>query len=189
MNWVDLVVLAVVVVSAMLALMRGFVREVMGIGAWVGAAVVTFWGAPGLEPRMRAWTDNADFATPLAYLVVFVAALILFSVAAGLIGGVVRGSGLGGIDRTLGVLFGLARGAALVVVAYIAAGFLITPDRWPEPVLQSRALPFAYVGATWLASQMPPQYRPKVPAPPAGRETTAAELMHLPPQGRATARP
>lgn len=189
MNWVDLVVLAVILFSAMLALMRGFVREVLGIGAWVGAALVALWGGPGLEPRLRGLTGNADFTMPLAYGLVFLVALILLSVTAGLVGGVVRVSGLGGVDRTLGIVFGIARGAAIVVVAYIAAGFLVVPERWPEPVLQARALPYAYAGATWLAEQVPPQYRPRVPPPPAGRETTAADLMHLPAQGRATARP
>jgi membrane protein required for colicin V production len=189
MNWVDLVVLGVVVVSAVLALMRGFVREVLGIGAWVGAAIVALWGAPGLEPRVRAFTGDVDFAAPLTYVLVFIVALVLLSVVAGLIGGVVRGSALGGVDRTLGIVFGIVRGAALVIVAYIAAGFLMVPERWPTPVLESRALPYAYAGATWLAGQVPPQYRPRVPPPPAGRETTAADFMHLPPQGRATARP
>ena len=95
----------------------------------------------------------------------------------------------GSIDRTLGVVFGLVRGAALVMVAYIAAGLLVTPERWPEPVLQARALPYAYQGAAWLVGQLPPQYRPKVPEPPPGRETRSADLLHVPAQGRATAHP
>ncbi|CAH2601554.1 Colicin V production protein [Rhodovastum atsumiense] len=189
MNWVDIVVLAVIAVSAMLAFLRGFVREVLGIGAWVAAAAAALWGAPDFEPRVRAWMGNGDLSAPIAYVAVFVVSLILLSVVAGLIGGVVRGSALGGVDRSLGVVFGIVRGAALVVVAYIAAGFLVAPERWPEPVLQARTLPYAYEGATWLAEQLPPRYRPAVPKPPPGRETRAADLLHVPAQGRATARP
>lgn len=189
MNWVDTLIFAVLFISAVLGLMRGLVSEVMGIGAWVGAAVIALWGGPELEPRMLAWTGLADWAAPLAYVTVFLGALILLSVASGLIGGVVRGSVLGGIDRSLGVVFGLARGAALIVVAYIAAGLLVTPERWPEPVLQARTLPYAYQGAAWLASKIPPHYRPMVPEPPTGRETRAVDLLHVPAQGRATARP
>jgi membrane protein required for colicin V production len=189
LNWVDIVVLVVIAASAILAFMRGLVREVMGIGAWVGAGIVAVWGGPDLEPRMLAWTGKADWSAPLAYAAVFVGALILLSVVASIIGGVVRGSMLGSIDRTLGVVFGLVRGAALVVVAYIAGGLLVTPERWPDPVLQARALPYAFQGAAWLVGQVPPQYRPKVPEPPPGRETRSADLLHVPAQGRATARP
>jgi len=189
LNWVDIVVLVVIAFSALLAFMRGFLREVMGIGAWIGAGIIAVWGAPDLEPRMREWTGNADFALPAAYAAVFVGALILLSVVGGLIGGVVRGSVLGGIDRTLGVVFGLARGAVVVVVAYLAAGLLMAPERWPEPVLQARSLPYAYQGAAWLTGKMPAEYRPRVPEPPAGRETRAADLLRVPAQGRATARP
>jgi membrane protein required for colicin V production len=188
-NWVDLVVLAVIAISAMLAFMRGLVREVMGIGAWVGAAVVAVWAGPELEPKIRTLLGANDISMPVAYVVAFVVALILLSIVAGMIGGIVRGSILGGIDRTLGVLFGLARGALLVVAAYITAGLVVAPERWPDPVRQARALPYAYQGAVWLAGQVPPQYRPKIAEPPPGRETRAADLLHVPAQGRATARP
>jgi membrane protein required for colicin V production len=188
-NWVDAIAFAVLFVSAVLGLMRGFVAEVMGIGAWVGAAVIALWGGPELEPRMLDWTGNADLAGPLAYAAVFVGALVLLSVLSGLVGGVVRGSVLGGIDRTLGLVFGLARGGALVVIAYIAAGLLVMPERWPEPVLQARVLPYAYAGAAWLAGTIPPHYRPMVPEPPTGREARAVDLLHVPAQGHAMTRP
>ncbi len=189
MNWVDIIILVVIAASAVLAFMRGLVREVMGIGAWVGAAIIAIWGGPDLEPRMLAWTGKPDWSAPLAYAAVFVGALILLSVVAGMIGGVVRGSMLGGIDRTLGVVFGLARGAALVMVAYIAGGLVVAPDRWPEPVLQARARPFVAEGAAWLVAQIPPRYRPTLPNLPSGRETNSADLLHVPAQGRATAHP
>lgn len=185
----DIVVLAVIAASALVAFMRGLVREVMGIGAWVAAAIVAVWAGPELLPRMREWTGNADFAGPLAYGAVFVVALILLSMVAGMIGSIVRGSVLGGVDRSLGIVFGLVRGAVLIVIAYIALGFVISPDRWPEPVLQARALPYAYRGANWLVEQMPLQYRPHVPAPPAGQDTRAADLLQLPARGRPTDRP
>ena len=189
MNWVDIIVLAVIAVSALSAFVRGFVRELMGIGAWIGAATVAAWGAPSLEPAVREWTGSADFSVPLAYAGVFLAALLLLSVGAATIGGVVRGIGLGTVDRTLGIAFGIARGAVLVIAAYLGASYLMPPERWPEPVRQARALPFAYQGAAWLAGKIPPPYRPVVPEPPAGRETRAADLLHVPAQGRATARP
>ena len=66
---------------------------------------------------------------------------------------------------------------------------MIPVDRWPPPVLQARTLPIAYRGANWVVAQLPPEYRPRLYAPPGGRETTAAALLHATPQGRATGRP
>jgi len=106
-----------------------------------------------------------------------------------LIGRLVRGSPLGGIDRTLGLLFGLARGAALVILAYIVAGMVVPLDHWPTPVLQARALAPAYAGARWAVRQLPVEYRPRLYAPPPGRQTSAESLLRATPQGRAVGKP
>lgn len=189
MNWVDLVVIAIVVASGLLAFMRGFLREVLGIGAWIGAA---FWAVATfhyVQPRFREWIANPDLADPAAFASMFLVALIFLSIIANILGGIVRMSLLGGIDRTLGVVFGLVRGAALVVFAYIITGMVLATDRWPDPVLQARSLPFAYQGAVWATGLLPEGYRPRIYPPPAGRETRAADLLHANPQGRAIGRP
>lgn len=187
MNWVDIFVLAVIAISALSAFLRGFVSEALGIGAWIGAAVVAIWGAPGFEPNVRQWTGSAELSMPIAYIGVFIVALILLSVGVAMIGGVVRGVGLGMLDSSLGILFGIVRGALVVSVAYFAASRLVPVERWPDAVLDARALPYAYQGAAWLADRIPPQYRPSIPAPPNGRETRAADLLRVPAQGRANA--
>ena len=102
-----------------------------------------------------------------------------------MISNAVRGSALGGLDRTLGLVFGLARGAVLLSVAYIVAGFAIAVNQWPPVVLEARSLPIVYRGAEWLAVQLPPPYRPVVAPLPAGRPTTSASLLHANPAGRA----
>ena len=189
MNWVDLVILAVLVVSALLAFMRGFAREVLGIGAWVGAGFFAAWSFPFVKERFHGWIANPDIADPAAFGAMFLVALLFLSIVAGMFGSLIRGSVLGGIDRTLGVAFGVVRGAALIVFAYIAAGMITTADKWPEPVLQARSLPYAYEGAVWVVNFLPDEYRPHLSAPPSGRETKAADLLHATPQGRALSRP
>ncbi len=187
MNWVDLVVLGVILVSGLLAFARGMVREVLGLGAWlVAAAVASPFGVfPLIQPWARQRVSDPALADTLAFVGVFVVVLILLSLIASAIAGAIRGSVLGGLDRTLGLLFGLVRGALLVCAAYIVVGLAIAVDQWPAPVLDARALPIVYRGSAWIVDHMPTGFRPAV-TPPPGRPTTSAELLHANPVGRAT---
>ena len=188
MNWVDLIVVAVVALSALLAFLRGFVREVLGVGAWIGAGFFAVWAEPFVEVRFLRWV-GPDFGKAAALAAMFILALLVLSAVSAMVGGVVRMSLLGGVDRTLGVVFGLLRGAALIAFAYIAAGWVVSADRWPEPVLAARSLPYAYQVAVFAADLLPAEYRPDVARPPTGRETHADDLLRARPQGSAIARP
>lgn len=189
MTWVDLCVLAVLAISGLLAFVRGFVREALGIGAWVGAAFVAVWAAPYARPHFREWLGQPDLVDPATYGAVFLAALVVLLLVSGWISTLVRMSALGGLDRTLGLVFGLVRGAAVVVFAYIAAGMVVPPERWPDPVQEARALPLAHAGAQMLVNALPEGYRPKVAPLPYQREATEDALLRATPQGRATAKP
>ncbi len=170
----------------MLAFSRGLVREVLGIAAWVGAIFFAGATVEFIRPQMRRWISNPDISDPASYAAMFLIGLIVLSIMVGIVGSAVRTSVLGGIDRTLGVLFGIARGIVIVAVAYVASGWLIPSDRWPEPVQAARSLPYAYGVAIWMVRFLPLDYRPNIPLPPGGRETHSADLLHATPQGRAT---
>ena len=119
MNWVDLVVLGVILISGFLAFARGLVREALGLGAWaIAAYVASPYGVfPMVQPWARMQVRDTALADTLAFIGVFVIVLILLSLIAGAIAGAIRSSALGGLDRTLGLVFGLIRGAALVCIA------------------------------------------------------------------------
>jgi membrane protein required for colicin V production len=185
MTWVDLAVLGVVFLSALVALMRGFTREVLGIGAWVGAGVVAAWAFPFARPHVLAWLGQPDLVDPVTFGGVFVAALVVLLLISHWAAGVIRASALGGLDRTFGLLFGLARGAALIVFVYIAAGLVAPIDHWPPPVLEARTLPLVYQGAVTAVRFLPAGYQPRVYPPPAAPVTTAEQLLHATPQGSA----
>ena len=189
MNLVDLLVLAILGVSALLGLSRGLVREMLGLGSWVLAGYLAFRFGPEVQPMMRQAVGDPDLADPAAYVLVFVVVLIGLSLLANLVGRIVRVSALGGLDRTLGLVFGLGRGALLLVAAYIPLALMLPPNRWPEPVLRARTLPFIYDGAVWAAGKLPPLYRPRVAPPPDGRPTTEADLLHATPESHALGPP
>jgi membrane protein required for colicin V production len=189
MTWVDLAVLAVLALSALLAFMRGLVREVLGLGAWVGAIFAGVWALPRVRPQFQQWLGPSPWVEPVAFAAVFIVALIVLLLLARWISTIVRNSVIGGVDRTLGLVFGLARGVALLILAYIASGMLVPVDRWPDVVLNAESVWPVYHGAQWVVDQLPEQYRPqRVHPPPPGRVTTAAELLQAPPQGRAVRR-
>ena len=185
MNLVDLGVLLILGVSALLGLSRGFVRELLGLASWVLAGYLAFMFGPQVQPMARQAIGNPDIADPVAYLGVFVLLLIVFSLVSSLVGRMVRVSALGGLDRTLGLVFGLLRGAAVLVAAYIPLSLALPPDRWPEVALRSRSLPVIYEGAQWLTSKLPSAYPLHVAPPPSAPATTEADLLHATPEGHA----
>ncbi len=185
MNWVDLVVLALMLVSGLLGSARGLVREVLGVAAWVVATVVAspYGLFPYAAPWVRRQVSDPGIADAVAFGGVFLVALIILWLVARTVSSAVRGSALGGLDRSMGLVFGLGRGAALLVVAYILLGIGLAVEQWPAPVLEARSLPIIHRGAEWLALQLPPNYRPAVARPPLGRLATAADLLRANPVG------
>jgi len=123
---VDAVVAGLIVLSAILAYSRGFVREALAIAGWVGAAVLAFVFAPAAQPLIKElpWIgeflgDSCELSIIAAFAGVFAIGLVLASLFTPLFSSVVQRSALGGIDQGLGFLFGVARGILLVGVAFL----------------------------------------------------------------------
>ncbi len=185
MTWVDAVVLAVLAVSAVLAFLRGLVQEVLGVGAWIGAAALALVLRPSVAPLLQGTVDPPWLADALAAGGVFLVVLIVLKVIIASIARLVQNSVLGGTDRALGMLFGVARGAFLVVLAYILGGMVLpATERWPEPVREARSLPLVIEGAQWLVAQLPADYRPRVASPPARPIPTQEDFERPPARNR-----
>lgn len=125
-NIIDAVVIGVILLSAILAYARGFVREVMAVVGWVAAAVVAYYFAPQAEPLIREvpvlkkfLEGSCELTLLAAFAVVFALALVVFAFFTPLMSSLVRNSLLSGPDRALGFLYGVARGVLLVAVALI----------------------------------------------------------------------
>jgi membrane protein required for colicin V production len=128
---VDGGVAVVIVISAILAYARGFVREALAIAGWVAAAVVAYMFAPRAEPLMREipvlrdFLDNCAASTITAFAAVFAVVLILFALFTPLFSSIVQRSALNAIDQGLGFLFGVLRGMLLVVIALVVYDFAV----------------------------------------------------------------
>ena len=186
MTWVDIAIVGGLAVSALLGLLRGFVREVLGVAAWVGAATAAVWARPMLLGKVHGWLPHDPaLADPIALAIGFLAALVVLLILTHLISKAVHRIGLGSLDRSLGLLFGLARGAALVILAYILAQMVIPIDQWPPAVQSARSLPFAYQGAVWAVGWLPAAERPGIKPPPAEPVPSIDSLLRARPRGMA----
>jgi membrane protein required for colicin V production len=135
---VDAFVAAIIVLSAILAYSRGFVRELMAIAGWVGAAVIAYIFAPQAEPLIKELPVIGDFLKEscelsiiAAFAAVFAVGLIVMSLFTPLFSSAVQRSVLGGLDQGLGFLFGVARGVLLVAVAFIVYDRAVAADTVP----------------------------------------------------------
>tara|TARA_R110002094_G_scaffold33089_2_gene45606 strand:+ start:256 stop:810 length:555 start_codon:yes stop_codon:yes gene_type:complete len=134
---IDGVVALVIVLSALLAYGRGFVREAMAIVGWIAAAVLAFLFAPRVEPLVREipvvgefLADSCELSVIGAFAIVFAIALIVVSLFTPLFSSVVQRSVLGGLDQGLGFVFGVARGVLLVAIAFFVYKTVITGQQY-----------------------------------------------------------
>src|SRR5499427_5807220 len=124
----DLVLLGVMLISGLLAMVRGFMREILSIAAWGAAALTTLYSFGKLLPTAKTYFNNDTVAAVVVVAGVFVGTLIIVSVITIKISDMVLDSRIGALDRTLGFLFGLGRGLIIVVVAFLFFNWLV-PDK------------------------------------------------------------
>jgi membrane protein required for colicin V production len=124
LNIVDYSVIGIILLSGLLALMRGFVREVLSLAAWVGAYFIAAKEYKFAEPWTHKLIRNETGSTALAAVIIFVVALTVLTLAGYFIARLIRGRTLTSIDRSLGFLFGLFRGALIVCLVYLGASYI-----------------------------------------------------------------
>ncbi|MGE0256125.1 MAG: CvpA family protein [Alphaproteobacteria bacterium] len=150
----DIAVVVVVVLGGLLGLSTGFLRGGLFILSWVGAALVTLHAFPYARPLARQHVQPDLIADIGAGAVVFIAALVMLHIVAGLLSGWVRGSRLNALDRSLGLLGGLACGAALVAVVYLPLSDMVGDDQ-PEWLATARTRPLVERAALIVRQALP----------------------------------
>jgi len=129
MTWLDYAVIGVFAASLFVGAWRGLVREVLSILGWVIAFLAANLLAGPLGPLMPQVIPSPELRVAAAYVAVFAGSLIVTSLLALLISKIVQATGLGGVDRLLGALFGAARGVLIVMAAVLLAGLTSAPKQ------------------------------------------------------------
>jgi len=168
-NFVDIVVLAVIALSTLLALGRGFVKEVLSVFGWIGAAIGTFL-IFFYVPEVRAFA-NKQIAEPLLADIVcavglFVVLLILLGFFNHAISSRIHASSFGPLDKSLGLVFGLVRGIVLVALAHMAMTDWFIPEKAqrPDVINQARTEPYVAMAATYIKTLIPQDLKDRASA-------------------------
>lgn len=158
-GWFDIAVAAVLLLSGAMAFSKGFVRSVLSVAAWIGAAAVAIYAFPIVRPHARDLIPMNLGADLAAGAGLFVVSLIVFSLLTQALSSKVKDSALNALDRSLGFLFGLIRGAVVVCLAYIGIVWLFSPDPAPGWVQNARTQPLIESGADLIRDLIPGSIR------------------------------
>lgn len=137
MSFLDIGIILVVLISLLIGLFRGFIREILSLFSWIAAIWIAYnfatTGAQYLEP----YIDQTPLRIVISFAGIFVTALIVFSIVSYLLYRILSIAGVSGIDRSLGTLFGLIRGVVIVGLLILAAHFMDFSSQpwWKESIL------------------------------------------------------
>src|SRR2546421_3044576 len=151
----DIILIGVMLISGLLAMIRGFMREILSIAAWIIAAVATLYFYAKLLPFAKSYFNNDLVAAAVVVGGTFLVTLLIVSVITVRFSDMVLDSRIGALDRTLGFLFGLARGLIIVVICYLLGSWLVPERTQPDWVRQAKSKVVLQSTGEWLMSMLP----------------------------------
>ena len=160
MIWIDYAILAIVGISGVISLMRGFIREALSLAGWIAA----FWIALVFSGKAAAWLDGyvsvPSVRVGMAFLAIFFGVLLVCGIVLRLAGLLVERTGMSGTDRTLGIVFGVLRGIVIAGLLVLLAGLTPLPlDPWWN---QSLFLPHFVGLANEIRAFLPPEMQQQI---------------------------
>jgi membrane protein required for colicin V production len=160
MNWVDYAILGVVVLSALVGLGRGLIREVLSLGVWVAAILVAWLFHREVAELLVPYLSQPSVRLAAAFIGLILGILLLGAVLGALLSALIEKTGLGAVDRVLGFGFGAARGVVIVAMAIYLAALTPLPEDswWPE----SRLIGHLQTVADWLIDMVPDEIQARV---------------------------
>lgn len=154
-SYLDLALLGVILVSAILSMVRGFTREVLAIASWAAAAVAAYLLYPWVMPYLEPYIQKDQIRQIASIAIVFFLTLIVVSIVTVKLSDAILDSKVGALDRTLGFVFGAARGFLLGVVAFLFFNWLV-PKAQPDWVANARLRPLLQLAGDDLIGLLPP---------------------------------
>ena len=153
MSWLDLVIIGVILISALISLVRGFVKESISLASWILAGFIAFRYFAALSELLLPYIESPTIRTAAAFSILFVCTLIIGAIINFMASQMVSRTGLSGTDRTLGVVFGAARGVLIVTMLVLLAGLTPMPTEtwWQE----SASIEYFATIASWLKEILP----------------------------------
>ncbi|MEJ2609433.1 MAG: CvpA family protein [Candidatus Thiodiazotropha sp.] len=153
MLWIDILIIAIIALSAIISLVRGFVQEVLSLATWIAAFTLAWIFFRSLAVQLSPWIDVQSMRLGVAYVLILVVVLIVGAIVNRLMKVLVSTTGLSGTDRMIGIFFGAARGAVMVAIVVLLAGLTPFPnDAWWH---ESTLIPYFQDMALWLKSYLP----------------------------------
>jgi membrane protein required for colicin V production len=140
-SYLDLGLIVIVLISALLSMVRGFTREVLAIGSWAAAAAAAYFFYPYVMPYVTPYIHKDPLPQAISAALVFFATLIIVSILTVRISDAILDSKVGALDRSLGFIFGAARGFLLGVVAFAIFNWLVAEKQQPEWVKVAKTRP------------------------------------------------
>ena len=179
LNIIDFAALIILVISGILATLRGMTREIMGLAGWPISILVARICAPYLSPLLEDLIQIEGLTDILAWGIPFVAAVILWFVFSSLVSPGLSKAGLGSLDRWLGFLFGVLRGYVIVLVVYVGSVMVVAEgeNNLPEIVIDAEITPALRGSAHLFAGVLPDDMRKMLieKLPPSAREVEAIQ--------------
>jgi membrane protein required for colicin V production len=154
-NFVDVLIVLTIIVSAGYAAWRGFVSETLSIFAWAAAAFATLYFGPWVVPLARGLISTYWLASLVAYAGVFLAVFIPLSFISYRFSESVKHSPIGPLDRALGIAFGVVRGLVVIGLAYLAFTYFVPIRQQPRWLTEARFLPLMQSSSEVLLSLVP----------------------------------
>ena len=127
--WLDIVLLLTILLSMGLGLVRGLLREVLSVGSWIVSAWLAYLYGDNLASVLTPWLESDKLSLLISIVVIFLVTLVGLSLTGGLTLKLFRVSGLTGLDRTLGGVFGLIRGIVIITIILFVGGFTPAPQQ------------------------------------------------------------
>ena len=178
-NLTDAAVVLVILISGLLAFFRGLVHEVLAVVSWIGAALATIYGFPYARPYATELITVPLIADMVAGVGIFLVTLIVLSVLTNFVARRIRQSALGPLDRSLGLVFGFLRGAALIAVAWLAFNLVLPREDHPEWIAEAKVRPLVERGAVLLVSVLPERLRRELGITSSTARDSIEELQRL----------